>query len=333
MMHFKLSVSAFALFVVSPVLFFYAHHVMGSGSFLDAPSFLFNQRREHTITSHQRRVGVAIHPKWNENGSCVGVNINRRIALKKDNRDALICYGTIVAYTPSSSTTSTTTALQTSSTTSYLDSLSRHHIDQQQQRQQPSQSTPETIENSDPAQFTSSTSVPMDTPARQSLPSHLTLHPFPNKGLGIITTAPISKGTFIGEYKGEVFTEEIKDRRYLSSQTKTAEDKEWIQSRIERGQSLTGCYVYGITIPPTKSNNFATNQRIYVDAEDEYTSLWTRFLNHASPPKNNCNPKSVHESYNGEPRVWFVACRDVEVGEELCFDYGDDYWLDGDDVV
>ena len=149
----------------------------------------------------------------------------------------------------------------------------------------------------------------------------------------MVTTIPISKGEFIGEYKGEIFTEEVKDRRYLQSKTKTTEDEEWMQSRMDRDQTVTGCYVYGITIPPTKSNNFNTNQRIYVDAEDEYESLWTRFLNHASPPLNNCNPKSVHESYNGEPRVWFVASRDIEVGEELCFDYGDDYWLDGDDVV
>eukprot|EP00984_Skeletonema_dohrnii_P013691 scaffold5689_cov122-Skeletonema_dohrnii-CCMP3373.AAC.5 len=239
-------------------------------------------------------------------------------------RNAYPCYGTVVAYTPSSTTpkSAASNALQTSSTASYLDSLSIA-----------SQSTAQIDENSHAAAAPPPPSVPMDTPARQSLPAHLTLHPFPNKGLGVITTIPISKGEFIGEYKGEIFTEQVKDRRYLSSHTKTVEDEEWIQSRIDRGQSLTGCYVYGITIPPTKSNNFVQNQRIYVDAEDEYQSLWTRFLNHASPPNNNCNPKSVHESYNGEPRVWFVACRDIEVGEELCFDYGDDYWLEGDDVV
>jgi SET domain-containing protein len=31
--------------------------------------------------------------------------------------------------------------------------------------------------------------------------------------------------------------------------------------------------------------------------------------------------------------VWFVAKRDIEPGDEICFDYGDDYWLEGDDVV
>lgn len=215
------------------------------------------------------------------------------------------------------------TVLQTSSTSAYLDSLTRHLIDRQPL---PDNKSPRTASEHDAV-------VTMNTPARQSLPSHLILCSFPNKGLGVITTIPISKGDFIGEYKGEVFNEEVKDRRYLPSKTKTLEDEKWIQSRVERSQTLTGCYVYGISIPPTKSNNYSTNQRIYIDAEDEYKSLWTRFLNHASPPYNNCNPKSVHESYDGKPRVWFVASRDIEVGEELCFDYGDDYWLEGDEVV
>lgn len=249
--------------------------------------------------------------------------------------NAFPCYGTVVAYTPSSnkeptSSTAATNAPQASSTAAYLDSLSTI-----------SQSTPPTLNNEnnnsqdEAAQSQSPSSVPMDTPARQSLPDHLRLHPFPNKGLGVITTIPISKGTFIGEYQGEIFTQEVHDRRYLPSQSqfKTKEDEAWIQSRLQRNQSLTGCYVYGITIPPTSTNNFQDDQRIFIDAEDEHCSSWARFINHASPPNNNLIPKSVHESYDGKPRVWFVACRDIEVGEELCYDYGDNYWLEEDEVV
>lgn len=187
--------------------------------------------------------------------------------------------------------------------------------------------------------------VPLDTPARQSLPPHLTLKPIPGKGLGVITNKPFWKGEFIGDYKGEIMTESVKDRRYLSSlkDKLTDEDREWIQSRLDRGQSLTGCYLYGVDLPDGTDNyaRFGKKQsgeeeepkkRIFVDAEDEYHSLWTRFINHASPPHNNANPKSVPESYDGKPRVWFMANRDIEVGEEICFDYGDDYWLEGDEV-
>eukprot|EP00579_Thalassiosira_antarctica_P033164 CAMPEP_0202002938 /NCGR_PEP_ID=MMETSP0905-20130828/8664_1 /ASSEMBLY_ACC=CAM_ASM_000554 /TAXON_ID=420261 /ORGANISM="Thalassiosira antarctica, Strain CCMP982" /LENGTH=322 /DNA_ID=CAMNT_0048559989 /DNA_START=83 /DNA_END=1051 /DNA_ORIENTATION=- len=178
--------------------------------------------------------------------------------------------------------------------------------------------------------------VSMDTPARQSLPSHLCLLPMPGKGVGVVCLKPISKGEVVGEYKGEVMLEDVKDRRYLSSlkDQQTDEDRQWIQSRLDRGQTLTGCYLYGISIPPNYyDDDQTTATRIYVDAEDEYESLWTRFFNHASPPYNNVNPKSIHESYDGNPRVWFIANRDIEEGEEICFDYGDDYWLEGDDVV
>jgi SET domain-containing protein len=27
-----------------------------------------------------------------------------------------------------------------------------------------------------------------------------------------------------------------------------------------------------------------------------------------------------------QPRLWFVAIRDIEQGEELSYDYGDSYW-------
>ena len=169
--------------------------------------------------------------------------------------------------------------------------------------------------------------IEMNTPARQSLPDHLRLEIIPGKGLGVIANSRIPANTVVGDYKGEVMDAATKDRRYLETKEhlQTAEDLAWKQARIDRGQTITGTYLYGVQVP--------NGEAIFVDAEDEYYSLWTRFLNHASPPHNNVNPKSIHESWNGEPRVWFVALRDIEAGEEICFDYGDDYWLPGDDVV
>ena len=185
----------------------------------------------------------------------------------------------------------------------------------------------------------------MNTPARQSLPSHFSLRNMPGKGLGLITNKPFRKGEFIGDYKGEIMSEEVKDRRYLKSleHKLTDEDRAWIQSRLDRGQTLTGCYLYGVSLDDEDvhkrffkkqddEEEDTTPNRIYVDAEDEYESLWTRFLNHASPPHNNVNPKSVPESYDGKPRVWFMANKDIAPGEEICFNYGDDYWLEGDEV-
>ena len=50
--------------------------------------------------------------------------------------------------------------------------------------------------------------VPMNTAARQSLPDHLRLEPIPGKGLGVITSIPIPRGTEVGGYEGEVMTAE-----------------------------------------------------------------------------------------------------------------------------
>lgn len=165
----------------------------------------------------------------------------------------------------------------------------------------------------------------MDTPARQSLPDHLRLEAIPGKGLGVITNVKIERGSVVGDYQGEVMTLEEKDRRYLDSCAHLREpaDEEWRALRIERGQGLTGTYLYGIVVPGAS--------HIFMDAEDEYCSLWTRFLNHSSDA--NVQPKSIHESWDGKPRVWFIALRDIEEGEEICFDYGDDYWLPEDNVV
>lgn len=166
------------------------------------------------------------------------------------------------------------------------------------------------------------------TPARQSLPEHLSLSDIPGKGTGVITNVLIPMGTVVGDYVGEVLTAEEKDRRYLKSQAhlRLPADDEWRESRLARGQTVTGTYLYGVTVP--------NGPPIYIDAEDEYESLWTRFLNHAPPPfAANVNPKSIHESWNGKPRVWFVSMRDIDIGEEVCFDYGDDYWLPEDNVV
>jgi len=173
----------------------------------------------------------------------------------------------------------------------------------------------------------SSTSpITMDTDARKSLPGHLQLKEIPGKGYGVITHVRIPFGTVVGDYKGEVMTEEEKDRRYLESFSHLRQpvDMVWKQSRLDRGQSITGSYLYGVAVPD--------GSRIFVDAEDEFCSLWTRFLNHSSSDAN-VNPKSLHCGMDGKPRVWFVSMRDIEIGEEICFDYGDDYWLDDDDVV
>ena len=184
-------------------------------------------------------------------------------------------------------------------------------------------------------QTSASQSIPMNTPARESLPDNMHLEAMPGKGLGVITDVQIAKGALVGDYKGEVMTLEEKDRRYLESLShlRTEEDQAWLQSRLDRGQTATGTYLYGIAIPDPRHGVGKPKGHIFVDAEDEYCSLWTRFINHASPPNDNLKPQSLHVGWDGNPRVWFTAKRDIEAGEELTFNYGEDYWLESDNVV
>ena len=64
----------------------------------------------------------------------------------------------------------------------------------------------------------------------------------------------------------------------------------------------------------------------YLDAIDERTSNWCRFLNHANTGARECNLRS---RCDGE-LVWFEATRDIAADEELCFDYGPGFrWVEG----
>ena len=175
---------------------------------------------------------------------------------------------------------------------------------------------------------TTASTIPMNTPARQSLPDHLELQAFAGKGLGVVTTTVISAGTTVGDYTGEILSVAQTDRLYTPSNAhlQTETDRAWTRSRMERGQTLTGTYLYGVATDPI--THVTT---LFVDAEDEYVSSWTRFLNHDRQP--NLRPKSLPAGLSGQPRIWFVAERDILPGEELTYDYGDNYWCADDEVV
>ena len=96
-------------------------------------------------------------------------------------------------------------------------------------------------------------------------------------------------------------------------------ERDWVDARRARGVSLTGVYVFKVA------------DDIFIDPEDLECANWTRYLNHADHP--NVAMKTLPRSYTGKPRVWAVALRDIEAGEEICFRYADTYWLPGDEVL
>ena len=118
------------------------------------------------------------------------------------------------------------------------------------------------------------------------------------KGRGLYAKRDLEAGTLIGRYKGVLFT-----------------DEEFQNS------SSTGFYAM----------NLANGD--VVDGEAEESSSFVRFINHSKGPKLNCQALDAWEESSllfgvSCNAVYLETIRDVVQGEELLFDYGDQYWDD-----
>lgn len=105
---------------------------------------------------------------------------------------------------------------------------------------------------------------------------------------GLYARRAISEGEYVIEYKGEKITKKESERRALSQEA--------------RGKRNGSGQVY----------IFELNKRY--DLDGNRAGNPARFANHSCEP--NC------EAVNDRGRIWFVALRDIEPGEELTFDYG-----------
>jgi hypothetical protein len=142
------------------------------------------------------------------------------------------------------------------------------------------------------------------------------------KGLGAFATESIVRGEWIGDYSGEILTVREVRARYWKLEKRKKEDRRWRKSRTRRGQGMSGDYL------------FSLSDDIFIDGEDTDASGWCRYMNHAAEKNPACNVRTHHDPgtvlSNGEdkilPKLWFTATRNIVVGEELLYDYGDDYW-------
>ena len=146
-------------------------------------------------------------------------------------------------------------------------------------------------------------------------------------GLGAYSTTKISKGTFLAKYQGDHISLEELICRYPEMGKTSAEE-------IRDGQPE---YVWRV------------DDDFFVDARDESTSNWCRFVNHAPGPSAPSTPLEANAQQDSPFQagineclanvrvstfgsrylsggVYFFAARDVDLGEELCVDYGPRYW-------
>ncbi|EYC44682.1 hypothetical protein Y032_0454g1745 [Ancylostoma ceylanicum] len=113
----------------------------------------------------------------------------------------------------------------------------------------------------------------------------------PNKGFGVQAVAPIKKGQFIIEYVGEVVSSEEFAKRL---------------KRYGRDPSHMHHYMFEIgsmIIDATKKGNCS------------------RFMNHSCEPNAVCEKWYVPKTPCAIDRIGFFAKRDIELGEEITFDY------------
>ncbi|EDV22448.1 N-lysine methyltransferase KMT5A-A [Trichoplax sp. H2] len=114
------------------------------------------------------------------------------------------------------------------------------------------------------------------------------------KGRGIVTTKPFKKGDFLCEYAGELISR-----------------KEALQREVSYGKDPNiGNYMYFFSY---KGSDFC------VDATKE-TDRLGRLVNHS---RKNYNSISRLIPINGNPHLVLIAYRDIGIGEELLYDYGD----------
>ena len=133
----------------------------------------------------------------------------------------------------------------------------------------------------------------------------------PAKGDGLFATSAISEGAYLLDYLGEALDEEALYARFGDPADPAA--------------PIGGPYVFELTADT------------FVDGADPALSNLARYMNHAPSDVQACNVR--REKVGGrdclvrlpgtacEPSVRFWAARDIAPGEELCFDYGEEYWL------
>ena len=112
-----------------------------------------------------------------------------------------------------------------------------------------------------------------------------------DKGDGLFALRPIEEGTYLFAYEGELLDEEAMFARYPQAD---------------------GRYIACI------------NDDLYIDGADPALSNMARWMNHASATNANVYWKKQRRGEN--KAMHFYALRAIGPSEELCFDYGSDYW-------
>jgi len=115
------------------------------------------------------------------------------------------------------------------------------------------------------------------------------------KGFGLRTPLALPTGTFVCEYAGEVLSEKEAQQRITSRAPTASNYLIVLNEHLDGGKLLRTC------IDPERRGNLG------------------RFANHSCTP--NMRMIVVRYDVGMPPHLGLFCARDVEAGEELCFDY------------
>ena len=114
------------------------------------------------------------------------------------------------------------------------------------------------------------------------------------KNFGLRSLRAVAKGTYVGEYVGEIIS--------------TSEAKR----RLEALSQSESCFIV------TYRENTGSGSVLTTSVDATHSGNTTRFINHSCDPNLTMVPVRIDSLV---PRLCLFACRDVCPGEELCFSY------------
>lgn len=123
----------------------------------------------------------------------------------------------------------------------------------------------------------------------------------PDAGQGLFTKIPLRRGSYLFDYEGEILTETDYFQRYPTGDSR---------------------YVVEI---PGRAWVWDETEPVYIDAADVEQSNLARFINSQPGPMSNIH-RWKHRINATAGKMHLYAARDIQAHEELCFDYGDQYW-------
>lgn len=156
------------------------------------------------------------------------------------------------------------------------------------------------------------------------------------KGFGAFATSDIEKDVFIGFYEGKKITSResleciISQRRKVSKKNSdnamnyimNVDGGYTFIDGYERSVNFKGCNLRSILLEQFRLLIFLTLLLMYLSRAQDRTIFSTVHLNHAQKESPACNVIRLLE----DDRIAFFTSRTVHAGEELCFDYGSNFW-------